>query len=213
MVTRVAAPLKWKVPRRHPRVDLVMPVELRTAQAIVLGESQNVSLGGLLVSCRESFDRSANISVLFNLPSGNSIRGVCEVVHIQPGLRMGLRFLELDEESRQALSPFIRALLGYARRGRRIAKRFYVSMKLSGAEESQIEVAETVVLSLHGGLLACRAHFKAGDKVFLWWPDGKRGGEARIVDRRAQGGGGLVELGFEFCEHGNFWGIDFGEEN
>jgi hypothetical protein len=87
-----------------------------------------------------------------------------------------------------------------------------VTIRDSASPESAIEMAETIAISRHGGLLSTRAHFSVGDCVRIWWPEGKRGTAARIAHRRASGTAGLIELGFEFLQDLNFWGLDFPEE-
>jgi len=49
-------------------------------------------------------------------------------------------------------------------------------------------------------------------EILIWWPEGKRGITARVVHRRASGTAGLLEIGFEFLQDINFWGLDFPEE-
>jgi len=70
-------------------------------------------------------------------------------------------------------------------------------------------MAETVVLSKHGGLMVTRARFALGAIIYLHWPGGRRGAYVRIVHRREEGAGGLAELGFEFTQEINFWGLNF----
>ena len=199
--------------RRYPRVPLATPVEIRTGDASMLGKTENVSLGGLLVQCSGSFAPNTELDVLLNLPTGHSIRARCEVVHLQPASRMGLRFLDLPEVSRQVMADFIRELMAYTRRGGRVCKRLNVSLRGPQKETGQEELAETVVVSQHGGLLVTRAKLEEGDSAFLWWPGGQRGTEIRIVFSRLSGTGGLLELGFEFQNAGNFWGFDFPAED
>jgi len=74
------------------------------------------------------------------------------------------------------------------------------------------ELAETIVISRHGGLVSTRARLAMNDEVLVWWPDGRRGASARVVHRHPTGAAGLVEVGFEFLQEMNFWGLDFPEE-
>ena len=74
-------------------------------------------------------------------------------------------------------------------------------------------MAETIVITRHGGLLSTRAGFAVDEQIFLWWPDGKRGTNARVVHRGSTGTAGQTEVGFEFLQDFNFWGLDFPEES
>jgi hypothetical protein len=128
------------------------------------------------------------------------------------GSAVGVQFLELEETSRITLSRFLRRMITYVRRGVRVTRRMHVTIRVAGSPESHFEMAETIVISRHGGLLSTRAHFAVNDDIVVWWPDGKRGANARVVHLRASGAAGLVEMGFEFAPGLNFWGLDFPEE-
>ncbi len=65
------------------------------------------------------------------------------------------------------------------------------------------------MLSRHGGLLVCRARLKAGEDIFLWWPERQQEAPVRIVLLQIEGTENLAKLAFEFTDTDNFWGIDF----
>jgi hypothetical protein len=69
-------------------------------------------------------------------------------------------------------------------------------------------MAETLIVSQHGGLLLSRAPFVAGDEIWVWRPDKKRGTTAKVVSRRPSGKLGMVEMGFEFHDPIRFWDED-----
>ena len=174
--------------------------------------SQNVSMGGMLLEwLRLPLQVGTEIRVLFNLPTGHSVSSVADVVHTGNSA-LGIRFRELEDPARMALSRFLRRMITYTRRGARITRRMHVTIRRIDSQESAFELAETIVISRHGGLLSTRAHFAPNDQIFLWWASGKRGTNARIANRRPSGTAGLVEMGFEFLQNFNFWGIDFPEE-
>jgi hypothetical protein len=129
------------------------------------------------------------------------------------GSAVGVQFIDLDETSRIALSRFLRRMITYIRRGVRVTRRMHVTIRRAASPQSEFEMAETIVISRHGGLLSTRAQFVVDDEIVLWWPDGRRGTNARVVHRRVSGIAGLVEMGFEFSPGINFWGLDFPEED
>ena len=200
---------QYSASRRFPRVPLKTPVEVWTATGNVVGETENVSAGGMLLRCQQLFGRGAQITVLFNLSAGFSVQTSCTVVHTLPDSRMGLQFLDLSHHSQAELNEFLLELLSYTRRGMRIDKRLVVTVCVQRGEGYQEELAETVMLSQHGGLLVCRGNFQEEEDVSIYWPAGKRSAIARIAHRRAVGPSGLVELGFEFRNDENFWGLEF----
>jgi hypothetical protein len=75
------------------------------------------------------------------------------------------------------------------------------------------EMAQTILISRHGGLLVTRAKFRADEQIYLWSPAHKRGSFATIVSRNIRGIDGLAEMGFRFNNDENFWEVDFPEEN
>jgi hypothetical protein len=173
----------------------------------------NLGVGGLLLQPQEHpLPQGTEVRLLFNLPTGHSISTPAKVAHIV-GSAVGLQFVELEETSRVVLARFLRRMINYVRRGVRVTRRMYVTIRGAGSPEPTFEMAETVVISRHGGLLSTRAQFGVGDEVRIWWPEGKRGSTARIVHRRASGTAGLIELGFEFSQDINFWGLEFPEES
>lgn len=201
--------------RSHQRLPLNTPVIISSQTSSCLGQTENISLGGALVFCGSAFDAEPKNRLRFNLPTGYSITTMCALVHQPSGSRLGLRYEDLDQQSHKELSTFLGSLSDHTRSGERLAKRY--SIALSKSRESDVEqLAETIVISPSGGLLVCRGVLKNNDLFFLWWPQGKRGSEAKVVWRRQGEHAGLVEIGFQFeneqnslCASENFWGLDF----
>ena len=211
----------WKSARRYPRISLTIPVEVRFGNVTTLTSSLNVSAGGMLLQPQtQPLPLGTELRLRFNLPTGHSISATGKVVHLTTTARVvqmmgtatGVRFTNLDEVSRMALSRFLQRMITYVRRGVRITRRMHVTIRPAGSPESLSEMAETIVISRHGGLLSTRARFAVDDEIILWWHDGKRGTSARIVHRHPSGTAGLTELGFEFLQDFNFWGLDFPEQ-
>jgi hypothetical protein len=191
--------------RRHPRVRVSLPVEMRCGVVLAIGNTENLSMGGMLLQTPVTFDRESDVWLRFNLPNGHSVRTRSAVVHRRSDGRIGLSFRELSTPDHLALGQALHHLLGYARRGERIARRIHVTLRPVGAPETENELAETVYLSQHGGLLVSRAHFRLLERVWISWPERQRSAPARIVYRRQSGPGGLAEFGFTFYDVENFW--------
>ncbi len=84
---------------------------------------------------------------------------------------------------------------------------FYVTLRSVAAPEGADELGETVILSSrNGGRLVCRARFKIGKELRLYWPEKYRETALRVVFRQLCGTGELTDLGFEFLSDQNFWG-------
>ena len=191
--------------RQHPRVRVNLPVEMRCGAVLAIGNTENLSMGGMLLATPVSLAPESDIWLRFNLPSGHSVRTRGALVHRRSDGRIGLSFRELSTPDHLALGQALHHLLGYARRGERTARRIHLTLRPVGAPESENELAETVFLSQHGGLLVSRAHFRLLERVWITWPERQRSAPARIVYRRQSGPGGLAEFGFTFYDVENFW--------
>jgi hypothetical protein len=176
-----------------------------------LASTANVSLGGLLATTPETFAPDTQIWVRFNLPSGQTVSTQAVVVHSAPGHAMGLRFLGLSAGALDAISHFASRVINHTRRGLRVPRRTHIMLRRSFENTTDAEMAETVLVSRHGGLAICRADFAVDDRLYLWWPERQRGAEVRIIFRHELGSAGLAEVAFEFVDSDNFWEMEFPE--
>jgi len=204
-----SAPPPWRNPRKHPRVTLVTQVESHARGQTCLGRVENISVGGMLVLTRDTFEAGSEVVVRFNLPTGGHVEAAARVMHTKPGEQMGVEFIDLKEEERRAIAGFVQEVKPYSRRSVRLVRRMSLFLRWQDSEGNQREdVVETRLWSRYGGMLLAEIPLKPGTDVVLAWPDGKEA-RARIVYRGLGGEEGLAELGFEFLEAGNFWGIEF----
>ncbi len=204
----VADQVAFPAQRRYPRIPVSTPVIVSSSTSSCLGETENISLGGALIYCGSNFHPEEQSRLRFNLPTGISVTATSRLVHQQSNQRLGFEFVEMDAAMRAELGNFLQKLSTHTRRGARVAKRF--SVALSRDAKSDIDqLAETVLISRWGGLMVCRGTFRMGQGFYLWWPQGKRGAEARVVMHRPGNQAGVVEIGFEFGNHDNFWGMEF----
>lgn len=76
--------------------------------------------------------------------------------------------------------------------------------------ETEWEPVETVMVSLHGGMLRAKQNFQVGDTLDLRVRDKDRSARARVVWSSSQiTANGVVELGFEILDQEDFWEIKF----
>ncbi len=205
---RPFAPQPWRYPRKHPRVSLEIPVELQAGNIRVIARSADVSVGGLLLRTSRTWQPGTELAVRFNLPDGRFISCVAKVVHETSGAKMGLEFSQLRRECRSVLADFTCRMSRYVRRGDRIARRYYLLVRGSSPAHAQKELAETVLISPHGGLLVCRIPYDVDEQIHIWWPERGRDTGARIVSRRECASRDLIELGFRFENGDGFWDSD-----
>lgn len=192
--------------RAHPRLKYAIPVVIDFAGRSLVGTTEDIGVGGLGARCDVPPPEQAELAVLFNLPSGACVQADAIVRYVLPN-RFGVQFTDLPQGARDALDEYTRKVLGYVRRGSRVAKRLHVTLR-SIMPDAREELAETMVLNHFGGRLVCRAPFKIGERARLYWPQKNREAEVRIVSRQICGTGDLAELGFAFIEPQNFWASD-----
>lgn len=213
MTTSAARPSieQWHIARKFPRVPFSTSVEIhsrRTQGVPIVANVENLSLGGMLASCRESFDHSTELALLFSLPNGHTVRAFGRVAYAVPGRKYGIQFTDLDGASRVQLELFTQQMLGYNRRSGRIPYRVHVRMRAS-QEPGNEEPAMTVLASRNGGLLVCRTRYQKGQEFYLLWPERETGAKARVVFEQVWEEDHLVEVGFEFLDTENFWDLEF----
>lgn len=76
--------------------------------------------------------------------------------------------------------------------------------------ETEWEPVETVMVSLHGGMLRARQGFKVGDTLDIRVRDKDRSARAKVVWATTEvTNSGVVELGFEILDQEGFWEINF----
>jgi class 3 adenylate cyclase len=105
--------------RKYPRLELNLPVTLQVAQWSHRAEAINISAGGILVACKDSFQANTPVKLSAVLPLGKKelplrIEGL--IVHSTPKgdgrHAMGIKFKRLISEDREALEHLLSMILG-----------------------------------------------------------------------------------------------------
>lgn len=194
--------------RAYPRLKYEIPVEIDFAGRSMMGTIEDIGIGGLGLRCEAPPPNEAEkLGLLFNLPTGSSVRTDAIVRYVLPN-RFGVQFASLSPDAHLALHEYTERVLCYVRRGGRVAKRFHVILRSMAPDTASEQLAETVILNHYGGRLICRAPFKVGEELRLYWPEKQREAQVRVVHRQLCGTGDLIELGFEFIDQQNFWTPD-----
>jgi RNase P/RNase MRP subunit p29 len=207
---RCPTSLVERIPRKHPRFPLVARVENMAGGKSMTGRTGDISVGGILVLSRDTLEPKSEVRVRFDLPSGRRVDVQGEVVHSTPGVRMGIKFLALNHDDQEAIAEYAEQVKPYKRRSVRLPRNFAVSLRWQDLDGNWHEqLAETVLITKHGGMIMTPARLKPGADTIVSWPEAGREAEARIVFRQLRGADSLSELGFEFLSSENFWGIEF----
>lgn len=85
--------------------------------------------------------------------------------------------------------------------------------KADSSSTTEWESVETVILSLHGGLLRARQNFGVGTALEIRMQNKDRTAHARVVWKSSQPTPQGIELGFEITDHPGFWEISFPSES
>lgn len=96
------------------------------------------------------------------------------------------------------------------RRSLRIVMR--IPLLISSADASapsEWEPVETVVISLHGGMIRTRQKFVAGTKLDIRMRNRDRSARGRVVWTSSDSNGKGYDVGFEILDQNGFWEINF----
>src|SRR6478672_1140492 len=93
--------------RRHDRSRLIVDVFFNGQDATGVASTKDISLGGLYMNTRAEV--ADGETLMIRIPLGDE-QIVCsaEVVYRNPGLGLGVRFIDLSDEGRAALQREIR---------------------------------------------------------------------------------------------------------
>ena len=94
------------------------------------------------------------------------------------------------------------------RRSLRIVMRIPLIVN-SSDETAEWEPVETVVISLHGGLIRTRQHFGVGATLDIRMRLKERSTRGRVVWTKVNGDGKGFEVGFEILDQPGFWEVNF----
>jgi len=80
---------------------------------------------------------------------------------------------------------------------------------VNSSGNSDWEPSETLMVSLHGGMLRAKQNYQVGDTLELRVRDGSRSARARVVWISSELTPNGIELGFEILDEVGFWEINF----
>jgi len=94
--------------RRHRRANLITQVRCDALQRQGLMVTRDVSVGGMFVNVKDPFPADSEVTTLFRLePTSDLLTCRGKVAYAIKGMGMGISFIELSEEVRQALQKFV----------------------------------------------------------------------------------------------------------
>jgi hypothetical protein len=94
--------------RQYRRVRLVTEVRCEPLSRDELLLTRDISVGGLFLNCKDPLPKGSEVALSFHLrPGGPVVNCHGKVAHSLAGVGMGIQFLDLSEEPRQAIQKLV----------------------------------------------------------------------------------------------------------
>jgi len=106
-----------KEKRQHRRVDITLPVKMKTPRGTIEAETKNISIGGAFICCHKPLPLGENFRLTINAPNQDPLTVEAEVVWSNINVPdekivnrgMGVRFIRITEDDREFLKKAISA--------------------------------------------------------------------------------------------------------
>lgn len=204
--------------RQVPRVSLFAQIVCEGQTAKRRSQTGDISVGGMFIDLFSApFEAGELVTVLFTLEAGKPpivVEGT--VNYLQPGIGIGVRFLNLRPEDRQRVAAYVElALRGPATRGGqplRKSARVSVTVPIRlWTHPDAVDAAapgQIITLSRHGACLLTGQRVDVGGRLLVETPSGRhfKGTIVWVGDQTSGSAGqvgiqcrGLAQsLGFQF---------------
>lgn len=163
--------------RRHKRVDLFQEVVCESDGVEARSEVADISVGGMFIDMpRPPFPRGTRVTARFALrPEEPRMVVEADVHYVQPGIGMGIRFLDLWDPDRDWIAAFVEESARRKGQGgpplRKSARVFVeVPIRVRGAHTDGPpfdELTSIITLSKHGACLVSGLAIDVGMKLLL----------------------------------------------
>lgn len=211
LLTMIATPVWHQVCRRaSTRVRFATTVRIESGGRSCEGNSVNVSLGGMMVACKNhGFHPLEHVLLTFEIEKGFFAELPAQIIHSRQGEYFGVRWLDLPTEYVQILTRRTTIPAAEQRRSDRLAQRFFLELLWNDGSRERNEPAETVLISKHGCLLLTRSDIPVGQHVELEWREKQLSAAARVAYSEPTLDGDLNKIALEFETANELWGQDF----
>jgi hypothetical protein len=159
--------------RASPRVNLQGFIECIGPSAKVHRELADIGLGGMFIDSHPTpFQPGENLRLAFYLSRAEPRLSVkAEVLYVQDGIGMGVRFVDLDPLNRERIASYLdQATLEKRpplRKSSRVCVSVPVALWISNEEDAGFEDAHIVTLSKYGACVETSQPLSLGQRVFL----------------------------------------------
>jgi hypothetical protein len=163
--------------RRHRRVDLFQEVVCESGGVEARSEVADVSVGGMFIDMpRPPFPRGTRVTARFALrPDEPRMVVESEVHYVQPGIGMGIRFLDLWDPDRDWIAAFVDEAARRKgsggpplRKSARVSVQVPVRVRGTRANGPSFDERTSIItLSKHGACLVSATSVDVGMKLLL----------------------------------------------
>ena len=211
IVVMSANPVWQQVCRRSStRVRFATEVRIESHGQTLQGESVNVSLGGMLIRCKDHPFRPQDRALLtFEIEPRFFAELPAQVIHARKGEYFGVRWMDLPMEYAQILTRRTTVPAISERRSERLAQRFFLELRWDDHGLERLEPAETVLISKYGCLLLTRSQIAKGQAVQLTWREKGLTATTHVAYTEPTITGDLHKIALEFDTANDLWGGDF----
>ncbi len=170
--------------RTNPRVSLFQPILIEGAEATVTSQAADLSVGGMFIDHPTlPFAQRDLITVRFSLlPQETPVISEAAVNYMQPGIGMGIRFLNIDVADRDRIEGFVDRILHrpvlqgqlHLRKSARVSISVPVRVRAVQPDGVEIdEAAQIVTLSKHGACVVLSSRMDVGAKLLVETSSGR----------------------------------------
>jgi PilZ domain-containing protein len=193
--------------RTNPRVSLFQPILIEGAVATVTSQAADLSVGGMFIDHPTlPFVERDLITVRFSLmPQDTPVISEASVNYMQPGIGMGIRFLNIDLGDRDRIAAFVDRTLHrpvlqgqlHLRKSARVS--ISVSVRVRAMQPDGVEIdeaAQIVTLSKHGACVVVSSRMDVGAKLLVATSNGREF-RSSVVWVGAPSGGKESQVGIQ----------------
>jgi hypothetical protein len=170
--------------RRSPRVSLFHEVVCEGKALEARSHAADLSVGGMFIDaaqCPFAPGDLVTVSMVLD-PAQPRLSAPGEVHYVQPGIGLGVRFLELGEEERERIQAFVHRAMSRKshpgqpplRKSSRVSVEVPVRVRAFHPDGTDFdERTKIITLSKHGACISTKHPLEIGGKLFLEIPSGR----------------------------------------
>ena len=206
--------------RSNPRVSLFQPILCQGTEASATSQAADLSVGGMFIDqAGSAFTAQDLVSVRFSLAHEEAPIVVEAVVnYVQPGIGIGIRFLNLDPADRERIAAYVDRMLHrpvlqgqiHLRKSSRVSINLPVRVRVLQPDGAELDEATHIVtLSKHGACLLVSGRMDVGAKLLVLTAGGREFPSSVVWVACPEPGGAESQVGIQCRGLAQFLGFSF----